>query len=265
MHTNKKLEIFHTVFLTLNFLLSTCLCQDTSSSSCGKIRIPSTNVQSPLNKMILCRSQKLYFRTSLGLFQISSVDYTKKTLSIAYPGSCSPSSNYIYPSLLSAAFPTPLQPNSLLLFNCSEEHFLRSTFRCNRNHSSSCAADLDKGLESSYPCLLVKDLEQLEKGFHPKDLNCSHYSLIHRRSLKDDENQEYELGTTISFDIPDHVPNVCNECEKPNGNCGIGLRCICHPRECKNKVISMAGSLMHTGNVLSVLSSIVVVAISIIF
>ncbi|EYU36094.1 hypothetical protein MIMGU_mgv1a016196mg [Erythranthe guttata] len=49
---------------------------------------------------------------------------------------------------------------------------------------------------------------------------------------------EQQLGTRISFDIPDHVPNPCNECEKPYGNCGAGLRCVCHPKQCRDKVIS---------------------------
>jgi hypothetical protein len=53
--------------------------------------------------MILCRSQKLYFRTSLGLFPASSINYASKTLTISHP-SCSSSRHYISPSLLSAGF-----------------------------------------------------------------------------------------------------------------------------------------------------------------
>ena len=51
---------------------------------------------------------------------------------------------------------------------------------------------------------------------------------MNRQSLRDG----YEFGTRILFDIPNNAPNICSECEKPNGNCGVGLRCICHPKEC---------------------------------
>jgi len=81
-------------------------------------------------------------------------------------------------------------------------------------------------------CLLVNDLANLDKGFHPRDLNCSSYSGVYSNSPVVDNLKAYEFGTRISFDVPDHVPNICEECEKPNGHCGVGLRCICHPKEC---------------------------------
>jgi hypothetical protein len=36
----------------------------------------------------------------------------------------------------------------------------------------------------------------------------------------------------ISVNIPSHVPEFCKGCEKPNGSCGAGLNCLCHPKEC---------------------------------
>ncbi|KAL7127146.1 hypothetical protein ABFS83_14G235800 [Erythranthe nasuta] len=69
--------------------------------------------------------------------------------------------------------------------------------------------------------------------------NKSNYNNINVRGLI-----EEELGTRISFDIPYHVPNPCNECEKPYGNCGVGLRCVCHPKLCRDKVISGGGAVM---------------------
>lgn len=240
MHMLKKLKILHPLLLTLNFFFTTCLCQHTSTTFCGKIQIqtpflsPNSTVPSPSNQMILCRSQKLYFRTSLGLFPVSAIDYTSKTLTISHP-SCSSTRHYVSPSLLSAGFPTLPQPNSLLLFNCSNKNYPMSSFKCNCSRLNACAAcskTQKQGLQVHYPCLLVNDLERLDKGFHPKDLNCSHYSRVYRSSLNDDNYKGYELGTRISFDIPDHVPDICAECEKPNGNCGIGLRCVCHPQEC---------------------------------
>ncbi|CAJ1956092.1 unnamed protein product [Sphenostylis stenocarpa] len=40
------------------------------------------------------------------------------------------------------------------------------------------------------------------------------------------------LGTWMSFDVPNHVEDLCKECEKPNGDCGVGLKCLCHAKEC---------------------------------
>ncbi|CBI17076.3 unnamed protein product, partial [Vitis vinifera] len=88
-------------------------------------------------------------------------------------------------------------------------------------------------------------------GFEPKELNCSHYSRVYRDSSGDDDGDGgFELGTRISFEVPGHVPDICKECEKSNGNCGVGLRCICHPKECKDKVLSMGGSKSPLGTIL---------------
>lgn len=236
MHTFKKLKLLVAV-LIFNLLFATCQSQHSSTTFCGKIPIQSpflssnSTVQSPLNRMMLCRSQKLFFRTSLGLLPVSSVDYTTKTLIISQP-SCSSSQHFVSPALLSAGFPTS-KPNSLLLFNCSNKIHPMTSFKGNCSRLNACAPSSETHrLQIPYSCLLVPDFEKLDKGFHPKDLNCSHYSRVYRSSSSDDYSDEYELGTRISFDIPDHVPDVCNECKKPNGNCGVGLRCICHPKDC---------------------------------
>lgn len=74
-------------------------------------------------------------------------------------------------------------------------------------------------------------MQKVGKGFHPKHLNCSHYSWMHRSS-SNGEARGYELGTWMSFDVPkpNHVQYLCKECEKPNGNCGVGLNCLCHAK-----------------------------------
>ncbi|KAL2536232.1 uncharacterized protein Fot_17623 [Forsythia ovata] len=51
-------------------------------------------------------------------------------------------------------------------------------------------------------------------------------------SIRNVQPQFSVQNSSICFDIPDHVPNPCEECKKPDGNCGAGLRCICHPKEC---------------------------------
>jgi hypothetical protein len=231
----------------LFFTTSSSIAQDGRPTSfCGKIRIqapflnPSSNESSSLlHRMIQCKSQKLYFRTSLGLFPVSSINYTRKFLTISHRRSCSSSLHYVSPLLLSAGFPSPPLPNSLLLFNCSNKRHPISPFVGNCSLFHACGAFSSEVQEQqeqpkvSPSCLLVDDLERVGVGFDPKHLNCSHYSHIHR-SLADDHHsyEGYELGTRISFDVPDHVPNPCDECEKPNGNCGVGLRCMCHPKEC---------------------------------
>ncbi|KAL5830910.1 hypothetical protein ACOSQ4_016264 [Xanthoceras sorbifolium] len=242
------------LLIMINFLVTTISIGSphVPTRFCGKIQIPTPF----LNRIILCRSEKLYFRTSLGLFPISSIDYTTKTLIISH--SSSSSKHYVSPSLLSAGFPpTPQYTNSLLLFNCSNNQrnhpmptFIRN---CSGLHvHDASAASHDHEIDQHGSCLLVDDLDM---DFHPKDLNCSHYRRVHRRCLLEDK--EVGLGTRVSFDIPpNHVPDVCKECEKPNGNCGVGLRCICHAKQCKDKVINLSGSLNPTSNVLfSLLSS----------
>ncbi|CAK8576326.1 unnamed protein product [Lathyrus sativus] len=51
----------------------------------------------------------------------------------------------------------------------------------------------------------------------------------------------------ISVNIPNHVPEICKGCQEPNGSCNAGLNCLCHPKECKDKVISKVGSIKSTG------------------
>nr|ACU20239.1 unknown [Glycine max] len=100
------------------------------------------------------------------------------------------------------------------------------------------------GLKSTWNILIhvffVEDLQKVDKDFHPEHLNCSHYSWVHRSTSDGGHDQGYKVGTRLSVDIP-RVPEICQGCEKPNGNCGTGLNCLCHPKECKDKVISKAG------------------------
>lgn len=268
MQTGKKLHLLETFLLMFNLFFTTSVTQDSPTSFCGKIRIQAPFLSSNstdsslLYRMVQCKSQKLYFRTSLGLFPISSINYTGKFLILSHRP-CSSTVHYVSPLLLSAGFlPSPL-PNSLMLFNCPKKgHPMSSSMRnCPRFYK--CGAFSSQVQEQEQPkghhsCLLIDDLEKLNVGFDPKDFNCSHYSHIHR-SLVEDNYEGYKLGTRISFDIPGHPPNPCDECQKPNGNCGVGLRCICHPRECKNKVISMGGSVEPFANVLSLLPLFLVV------
>ncbi|KAL3828543.1 hypothetical protein ACJIZ3_017345 [Penstemon smallii] len=82
------------------------------------------------------------------------------------------------------------------------------------------------------------------KTSNPKELNCTYDNSPVNTSI-----ERIETGTRITFDIPDHVPNPCKECEKPYGNCGAGLRCICHPKLCRDKVISFGAVLKPCGNI----------------
>ncbi|KAI3461322.1 hypothetical protein Pfo_017985 [Paulownia fortunei] len=248
----KKLHLLQILFL-LKVFFPASVSQEAPVGYCGGLRIQAPffhqnpSHSSLLRRMILCKSEKLYFRTSIGLFQISSIDYTDKLLTVSH-SSCSSTFNFVSPQHLSAGFPPPSRPNSLVLLNCSNQSSDMSLFPCNNTQESGCYGssakydkqELGKGLSS---CSVIDDVGKLEKSFHPKQLNCTHYS----RVFKGSEN--YDLGTRISFDIPDHVPNPCNECEKPDGNCGVGLRCVCHPKKCKDKVISVGAVLKPCGNI----------------
>lgn len=239
MHTPEKSNLY--LLLILFLLVSPSSTLPTARNlipinSCGNIRIEppfslqQSNTSSP-SHMLLCKSEKLYFRTSLGLFPVSSIDYKAKTLTVSH-SSCSPSSQFISPSFFSAALPataTP-QPNSLLLFNCnSRGKEPISSFLRNCSSFYGCRPQ-----EKPFPCLFVNDTEKLEFRFHPKDLSCSHYRRVYGSSSSSSSSsiEGLEFGTRVSFEVPDHLPRLCDECSKPNGNCGIGLRCICHAKEC---------------------------------
>lgn len=233
---------------------------------CGNIRTqtpflnPNSSISSLLGSITLCRSQNLYFRTSLGLFQVSSVDYNDRLLTISH-SSCSSSLQYVSPLAVTAGFPSPPEPTSLILFNCSSRRDpsspymqdSRDLYECGASASSFCR--IEEQEKSPYSCLVVEDLQNVDKDFHPEHLNCSHYSWVHRSS-----SDGYNLGTRISIDIPNHVPDLCKDCKRPNGSCGAGLKCLCHAKECTDKVISKARTIESTGSVffslLSIISSV---------
>ncbi|XP_030522726.1 uncharacterized protein LOC115735563 [Rhodamnia argentea] len=250
----KRLHLL--VVLILYYFLYLCMAEQAPRTLCGKTHIdqPFSNLNSteasPLSRMILCRSQKPYLRTSLGLFAISSIDYTNRLLTISHQPSCSSQAHFFFPSLLTAGFPLPPHPNSLLLLDCSDTRLtMMSTPIHNCTDFHTCQVLPETPGQSHKPldsCLLVHDLEKLENGIDPKALNCSGSRWVYKKNATKngtelEDYKGYELGTRISFDIPDHAPNLCNECERPNGNCGVGLRCICHPKECRDRVISGGG------------------------
>lgn len=260
MHTFcYKIHFLHLLLLLLTLNFFTPAAKQTPTNFCGKIRN-----QTPFN-MTLCKSEKLYFRTSLGLFQISSIDYTNKLLTISHP-TCSSATHFVSPSVLTSGFPSPQPKNSLILFNCSNNNHPLSPFTRNCSQFDFCRAGSAKHQEENIPesssCLVLDDLENMGSGMDMKGLNCSHYIRVYRNSLNGVEDNGYELGTRISFDIPDHVPNICDECKKEHGNCGVGLRCICHPEQCKDKVISVGGSGNPFGNILLSLLSVIVLMFS---
>ncbi|KAK9156677.1 hypothetical protein Scep_003251 [Stephania cephalantha] len=204
---------------------------------CGKIKLQN-NKNSILNQILVCKSQTLYFRTSLGLFPISSINYETKTLTISHKYCSSSSLHYVSPKLLSLGFPTP-QPNSLLLLNCSNQRKQQPPITASPHlYNCSTVSHCKVGETKSSTCWFIKDAEKLEMGFHPKHLNCSHYARIYKGF-----DEKVELGTRVSFDLPDKLPNICDECNKPQGNCGVGLKCICHPKRCKDKLINSGASM----------------------
>lgn len=43
----------------------------------------------------------------------------------------------------------------------------------------------------------------------------------------------------VTVDIPNHVADICKGCEKPDGNCGAGLKCLCHAKECSKCLLDL--------------------------
>ncbi|XP_017424457.1 uncharacterized protein LOC108333503 isoform X1 [Vigna angularis] len=173
-------------------------------------------------------------RTSIGLFQVSSLDYNARSLTISNP--CSSSLHYISPLAVTAGFHSPPEPNSLLLFNCSSTidsipPFIRNAkgLLHNCGHAASTSSRIQEQEKNPNSCFVIEDLRKFNKDFHPKHLNCSHYSWMHRSS-SNGEAEGYVLGTWMSFDVPNHVEDLCKECEKPYRNCGVGLKFLCHAK-----------------------------------
>ncbi|KAK4255210.1 hypothetical protein QN277_008235 [Acacia crassicarpa] len=220
----KKFSILRSVLLFSLMLEVTCMSQHNHTNFCSEI-INQTSSSFLLQNMTLCRSHNLYFRTSLGLFKVTTIDYNTSTLTISHSSS---SPQYVSPLSVTAGFPSPPESDSLLLFNCSIKRRNKTPIfplfhNCRELHSSK-----------PYECLVVKDVHKINKGFHPRHLNCSSYMWVHKSSSDVSNYGGYKLGTRISFDIPD----LCKECEKPHGNCGAGLKCLCHAKECKDEIIS---------------------------
>lgn len=242
-----KLHLLYYLLVLFHVTLGTSTVQHDHTNYCDDIKTqasslnPNSSITSLLSNITLCRSQNLYLRTSVGLFHVSSVDYNARLLTISQ--TCSSSLQYVSPLAVTAGFPSPPEPNSLLLFNCSSRIDSNSTppfirnckgllHKCGGGATSVCSR-IQEQEEKPHLCLVIEDLQKVDKGFHPEHLNCSHYSWVHRRSSSEAEAEgSYGLGTRMSFDIPEHVPDLCKECEKPNGNCGVGLKCLCHAKEC---------------------------------
>ncbi|AES88315.1 transmembrane protein, putative [Medicago truncatula] len=45
-------------------------------------------------------------------------------------------------------------------------------------------------------------------------------------------NSSISSQIRITVNVPTHVPEFCEGCENPNGNCNAGLKCLCHLKEC---------------------------------
>ncbi|CAN1252443.1 hypothetical protein LINPERPRIM_LOCUS8018 [Linum perenne] len=55
------------------------------------------------------------------------------------------------------------------------------------------------------------------------------------------------LHRRASLEVPDRVKSLCDECEKKGyegGSCGAGLKCLCHPHLCRDKVVYGDGRKM---------------------
>lgn len=118
--------------------------------------------------------------------------------------------------------PSSRNSSLLLLFNCSawSPH--------NSSVARGCRLFHVADEEDRYTCLFADDIKNPGTGFDVrKALNCSNHLWVYRNST--DENGPEKR---MFLDIPDHVPNICDQCKKPDRHCGLGLRCICHPKEC---------------------------------
>ncbi|KAH9295941.1 hypothetical protein KI387_039529, partial [Taxus chinensis] len=192
-------------------------------------------------------AQKLHLRTSSGLFEVQGLDYNTQTMIISDPSMSTCSSlnpiTHQHFSVDSLLPPTP--NNTILLFDCPLA--IASSGLCNLNlprfSSEFChkrceqgVMDHEQGSSSSLACCAT-DFERLGKR-SLGELQCKFYANVYGGM----EGSKWGYGIRLSFSLPDHIPDntLCDECYKLNGDCGIGLKCICHPQQCENVVLSRA-------------------------
>ncbi|KAL1361449.1 hypothetical protein HN51_009824 [Arachis hypogaea] len=250
MKASKELHLLRCFLVLCSVMLGSSIANhDQKDYYCGNIRRAQTPFLNPnpsiLSSITLCRSQNLYFKTSLGLFQVSSVDLNGSLLTISH-STCTSSIQYLSPLAVTAGLPSPPEPNSLILFNCSITRYPFLPLLKNCTHIYKCGG-AEEHEKSPYSCLVIEDLKKVGLGFHPRNLNCSHYTWAHKSSSHGEDHGELKFGARISFNT--HVPDICKGCQKPNDTCGAGLNCLCHAKECKDKVISEVGSITFTGTV----------------
>ncbi|MED6112111.1 hypothetical protein PIB30_058761 [Stylosanthes scabra] len=252
MKPSKKLHLLDCFLVLFSVMLGCSIANhEQKNYYCGNIRRAQTPFLNPspsiLSSITLCRSQNLYFKTSLGLFQVSSVDLNGSLLTISH-SSCTSSLQYLSPLAVTAGLPSPPEPNSLILFNCSIIRYPLFSFlkNCTNKYKYKCGA-AEEHEKRPYSCLVIEDLKKVGLGFHPLNLNCSHYTWAHKSSSHGEDHEGLKFGARISFNT--HVPDICKGCQKPNDTCGAGLNCLCHAKECKDKVISKVGSITSTGTV----------------
>lgn len=229
------------------------IASESCSSSCGNISVKHPFISEegcggafPYTQLLQCNGEKLHLRTMSGLFQVQEINYEAKTMAISDPSmstcsSLNPIADHLSFSADSLLPPTP--HNTILLLNCSQKYSdlckNTSSVDCQALYESCPAFDgLREQVRSSSSSLgcCATDFQRL--GNHSlKELQCSHYTSVYR---KEDNDAVAAYGVRLSFSIPDGGLDLrlCDECQRPDGDCGIALRCICYPNECKHQVLA---------------------------
>ncbi|GLJ49918.1 hypothetical protein SUGI_1061300 [Cryptomeria japonica] len=260
---NKNFHLNFVFYISLQIIIQTTLSHSATtncSAYCGNIPLqhPFGSTQGcgafPYKQMLQCdhKAQKVNLRTTYGLFEVQGIDYKTQTMTISDPSMSTCSSlnpiTHQHFSMDSVLPPTP--HNTILLLNCPLA--LASSGLCKNISqiltaslpgflSESCHKHCGVGLKepeqgsyssSSLPCCAT-DFERLGNR-SLGELQCKHYVNVYGGV----EGSKWGYGIRLSFNLPDQIPDVrlCDECDKQDGNCGIGIKCICHPHECGNVV-----------------------------
>lgn len=229
------------------------IASENCATSCGNISVKHPFVSEegcggafPYKQLLQCNGKKLHLRTVSGLFEVQEINYEAKTMAISDPSmstcsSLNPIADHQSFSPDSLLPPTP--HNTILLLNCSRKYSglckNTSSVDCQALYGSCPAFDgLREQVRSSSSSLgcCATDFQRLGKR-SLKELQCSHYTNLYR---KEDNDAVGAYGIRLSFSIPDRGLDLrlCDECQRPDGDCGIALRCICNPDECKHQVLS---------------------------
>ncbi|GAV73688.1 GUB_WAK_bind domain-containing protein/WAK_assoc domain-containing protein [Cephalotus follicularis] len=198
-------------------------------------------------RCIKCSFGTLHFSTGTGIYTISSIDYTSRTIVVTDPVMSTCSSMQMSGSFsLDRVSPfTIREENIFVLLGCSTTSpvFDSSEDLCDTGSGSrvcsglySCKGVTGIGLQQNAPtstCCVYDSPMRLGSGYAldlPK-LQCSSYASIYEFGDEGDP-MKWKFGISLQYNDT-YYTDECKDCEASGGLCGFSvldnsLACLCH-------------------------------------